>query len=96
MLPDSITVARFEVFTAVKMEFVGFWVVVLCRVVVGYHHFEGLCCLKMEAAWFSEILVISQHTTMSYNPENHKFHSCCWLKTLSFWMKHDFFKCIYE
>jgi hypothetical protein len=35
---------RFEVFTAVKIKVVVFWVVMLCSVVVGYQHFR----VKME------------------------------------------------
>jgi hypothetical protein len=37
-LKDS---ANFEVFTAVKIEFVAFWVLAPCSVMVGYQHFGG-------------------------------------------------------
>jgi len=37
----------FQVFMAVKIEFVGFWVVVPCSVVVGCQRFRGLCCLHL-------------------------------------------------
>jgi hypothetical protein len=37
----SVTVARFEVFTAVKIQLNVFCAVTLCGVVVGYQHFGG-------------------------------------------------------
>jgi hypothetical protein len=49
---------RFEVFMAVKIEFLVFWLVELHSVVVGYQHFGGLHCL---------------HTVQCNNPENRKF-----------------------
>jgi len=39
--------ARFEVFAAVMIKFVIFWLVVPCSDVVGYQHFGGLCCLRL-------------------------------------------------
>jgi hypothetical protein len=47
---------RFEVFTAVKIQFEVFWVVTPCSVVIGYH-------LQMEAAWTSETLVFYHNIT---------------------------------
>jgi uncharacterized membrane protein len=38
-LPIEVSDARFEVFMMVKIEFVVFWVVALCIVVVGYQCF---------------------------------------------------------
>jgi len=32
----------------VKIEFVVFWVVALCNVVVGHKHFRGSCCLCLQ------------------------------------------------
>jgi len=78
----------------VKIDFVVFWVVVPCNVVVGYHLFGGLkyfsSALKMEATWSSDTLVSTHHTTWHDNPENHEFQahnrfsdscsvSCMWL-----------------
>jgi len=37
--------ARFEVFTAVKIQVEIFWVVTQCSVVAGYQRFGGPCCL---------------------------------------------------
>jgi len=39
-----------------RLEFVVFWVVVPCSVVVGYQHFRGLCCLPLQgwSAWWME------------------------------------------
>jgi hypothetical protein len=39
--------ARFEVFTAVKMQVEVFWVVTSRSVVVGYQRFGGPCCLHL-------------------------------------------------
>jgi hypothetical protein len=39
--------ARFEVFTAVKIQVQVFWVVKPCSVVVGYQRFTGQCCLHL-------------------------------------------------
>jgi hypothetical protein len=36
---------RFEVFVAVKIKFVVFWVVMPCSMIVGYQRFRGLCWL---------------------------------------------------
>jgi hypothetical protein len=58
------SLARFEVLTAVNIQVEVFWVVMPCSVVVGHQRFGGMCCLhlhgemKMEAAaWTSETLV---------------------------------------
>jgi len=40
-------VARFEVFTTVKIQFVVFWLIAPCSVVVGYQSFGGPCCLHL-------------------------------------------------
>jgi hypothetical protein len=51
----------FGAFTAVMFNVEVFWVVTPCSVVVGYQHFRGPCCLKLEgevkAGWASEMLV---------------------------------------
>jgi len=39
---------RFEVFTAVNIQVMVFWIVISCCVVVGYQHFEGPCCLHLQ------------------------------------------------
>jgi hypothetical protein len=39
---------RYEVFIAVKIEFIFFWVVAPCSVVVGYQHFRGLSFLHLQ------------------------------------------------
>jgi len=41
----SIFGVRFEVFVAVKIKFVVFWVVMPCSMIVGYQRFRGLCWL---------------------------------------------------
>jgi len=38
---------RFEIFMAMKIQVVFFWVVALCSNVVGYWHFGGPCCLHV-------------------------------------------------
>jgi hypothetical protein len=37
---------RYEVFMAVNTEVEFFWVVITCS--VGYQHFGGLCCLRVQ------------------------------------------------
>jgi hypothetical protein len=39
--------ARFEVFTAIKIEVMVFWVLMPCSVVVGYQRFGAPCCLHL-------------------------------------------------
>jgi hypothetical protein len=69
----------------VKINFMVFWVVVLCGVVVEYRLF-GPCCfhlkgslhfttLEMEAAWSSETWVSNHHARQCNNPENQKFYA---------------------
>jgi len=41
---------RFHGFTAVLIEFVVFWVVASCRVVVGYQRFGEPCCLHLQSS----------------------------------------------
>jgi hypothetical protein len=73
--------ARFEVFTAVKIEVKVFWVVMLCSVAGGHHHTGGPCCLylqgevKMEVARPSKTLVYNCNTTWLHNAENFDFNS---------------------
>jgi hypothetical protein len=38
----------FEVLMVVNMSLVVFWVVTLCGLVGGYHHFEGTYCLHLQ------------------------------------------------
>jgi len=47
---------KFEDYTLVDMDFVVFWVVVPCNVVVGYQHFRGPCCLHLQgwSAWWMD------------------------------------------
>jgi len=45
--------ARFEVFTAVKIEVQVFRVVMPCSVVVGYQHFGGPCCFHLKGLKWS-------------------------------------------
>jgi hypothetical protein len=40
--------ARFQVFTAVKIEFVFFLIIAPCSVVVEYQRFGGSCCLHLQ------------------------------------------------
>jgi hypothetical protein len=45
---DKIYFVRFEVFTAVKIQYVVFQVDALCSMVVGYHNFRGPGCLSLQ------------------------------------------------
>jgi hypothetical protein len=59
-----------------------FWVMTLCRDVVGYQHFRGPCyllhfTLKMEGPWPSKILVFYHIITLSHNPEDHSLNFHC-------------------
>jgi len=40
--------AKFEFFTAVKIQFEVLWVVTPCSVVVGYRRFGRPCCLHVQ------------------------------------------------
>jgi len=44
---DGRSSAKFEVFTAVKIEVEFFWVVTPCSVMVGYQHFGGPYCMHV-------------------------------------------------
>jgi hypothetical protein len=44
--------ARFEVFTAAKIQVEVFWIVMPCRVAVGYQHFGRPCCLHLQGEVF--------------------------------------------
>jgi len=50
----NVCLARFEVFIAVKIQVVVFWVMMPCSDVLGYHCFMGPCAsifrVKLEAA----------------------------------------------
>jgi len=62
------------------MNFVVFWFVVPCRVVVGHQHFggpvvpssSGPSTLKIETVCFSETLVSNHHITRNNNAESHE------------------------
>jgi len=41
-------VTTFEVFMAVKIQIVVFWVVMQWSVVVAYQYFRGPCCLHLQ------------------------------------------------
>jgi hypothetical protein len=60
------THARFDVFTAVKIQIEVIWVVALCKLVGG-------TTLKMKAGRFSETLITNHHTTWHNNPGNREF-----------------------
>jgi hypothetical protein len=70
------TAAKFEAFTAVKIQVDVFWVVTSCSDVVGYQCFGTLCCLclqgevKMEAEWSSEMVASYHIITRRHNPED--------------------------
>jgi hypothetical protein len=39
---------RFEIFTAMKIQIVIFWVVTPCSNMVGYQRFGGPCCFHLQ------------------------------------------------
>jgi hypothetical protein len=58
--------ARFEIFTAVKIEFMVFWVVAPCSVVVEqYQRFRGPCCLQRKDSTTTLQGATAQKTTNS-------------------------------
>jgi hypothetical protein len=69
---------RFETFMALKIEFVVFWVVVPCSMVIG-------CCEDGGSTVLWKMLVSNHHTAWCRNPENHKFCTVSCLRTLHFW-----------
>jgi hypothetical protein len=38
----------FDFFMGMRIEVEVFWAVMPCRVIVGYQHFGGLCCLQLQ------------------------------------------------
>jgi hypothetical protein len=70
---------RCEIFTAVKMLIVVFWIMTPCCLVGRYRRFGGTCrltsTLQMEAIRFFETLVITYKTTGRHNPEDNSPHS---------------------
>jgi len=53
---------KFEVFMAVKIKSVVFWVVAPCSV-VGYQHFRGLCCFHLRRSQTTNQLPQCYHKT---------------------------------
>jgi cephalosporin hydroxylase len=65
-------IARFQIFTAVKIQVEVFWVVTPYSVAVGYQRFGGSYihfALKIEAGRSSETLVSDRTTVRCHNPE---------------------------
>jgi hypothetical protein len=67
---------RFEIFTAMKIWIVVFWVVTLCSLGDGYQRFGGVYRLhlqgtiKMEAILSSKPILVTTHKITRYhNPE---------------------------
>jgi hypothetical protein len=60
---QEIPVARFEVFTAVKIHLEVFWVVSSSGVVVGYQRFRGPRCLHIQV--LRKFVILSHHYTAS-------------------------------
>jgi hypothetical protein len=44
---DRRVFVRYKVFMMVKIEFIVFWGVEPCSVVVGYRHFGAPCCIDL-------------------------------------------------
>jgi len=47
-------VPHLEISTAVKVQFLIFWLVALCSVMVGYQRFGWLCCFYLQS-WGSKL-----------------------------------------
>jgi len=65
--PKFSFLAKFEVFTEVKIRVEVFWVLTPCNVAVGYQRFGGACCLHLQGEVFT--LVSYRNTTRRQNPE---------------------------
>jgi hypothetical protein len=63
--------ARFDVFTAVKIQVAVFWVVKQCSNVVGHQRLT----LKMEGARISVMLVSYHITTWCHSPEDQELNA---------------------
>jgi len=76
--------ARFEVFTALKIQ-VQLWVVVLRSIVIGCQHFRGPCCFRLypEAGSSTGIwnVGILPHNYMALQPRR-----TCIYKEIHWWM----------
>jgi hypothetical protein len=76
-LARSVQYAVLEIFMAMKVQVVVFWVLASCRGEVRYQRFRGPCCLyfqgdmKMAATRSSKILVSYHITTWCQKPEDH-------------------------
>jgi hypothetical protein len=62
--------ARFEIFTALKIQVAVLSVITSRSDVAGYQHFKGPCILKMKTARPSETSVFYNKTTRGHNPED--------------------------
>jgi len=57
--------ASFDALTAVNIQVRVFWIATPCSVMVGYKHFRGPCCPRLQSSGFWRLVVMWKDTNVS-------------------------------